>query len=947
MKRTKSKLTALLLTACCGVACLGFGVVSMETPKTNVTAMAEENAEYTTYEMGALSVRDNVSTNKRIYANTANYKIAELPFQSWTDLFEFESGSGLKINGETAAMGTMYSSDNGITFTFPEVTEAGTVVSIGGTFTCATKLSKYVIEDSSFIWDGAKWANYVPVEKYELGTLTVHPHSAGTTTNTPKATALYLKTDIELPFTAWSDKFNLESGDGWKLNGNAITPAEFISADGNLFVNLTNANVQVGDVLSVSGTFVHTTENAKYVIEESKFAWNGTKWENYEGTVTPDPAPDPEPDPEPDPDPIPTEYTTYEMGALTVRDNVSTKKRIYATTANYKIAELPFQSWTDGFELESGSGLKINGEAAMIGEMHSSDNGITFTFPEVTEVGTILSIGGTFRCPTKMVKYVLEDSTFVWNGTKWEAYVEYTTYNLDGLTFRKWDASKNHMYILLIGDWARPDDGNGGWTADFLSKNGVGVMFGENKISTVRFPGEMFIELGSAPAEGDVLTVGGTFYNTGCAVQYVIPESVFIYKNGTWNNALDLEKTETLAALDNYLATFVEVDYYPAEWALLQTIVTDAKEAINEASSSAAVETLLNEAKAAMDEVATKAEMDANFVQWKDEAKAELETYKDATLYREAEQAIIASTVAKAKTDIDASTNWAEFNAVVVAAKAAMDALWTDAQWTAAEDVVAAAKDELAAYKTQSDYKEAQWSAIQSILAEANAEIDMAIGDAAAIADIVANAKAQMDAVKTGAQIEAEEMAVLTAKAELEEYKTQSEYNEAEWNEIESILAGAYERLDEAIGDDEAIASIVAEAKTAMDKVLKAEAANAKALADAKDRAEQEIQDYINGINYNLYSDAAVEEINGYFTAAMDALDAATAVKDVAPIVADMKAKIEGVAKLEGAGTTSSDSEKPESGCSCSSSVGATAGLTLAVGVVVLALRKKKDGAEG
>ena len=363
-----------------------------------IDSITVKKVAYTTYEMGALSVRDNVSTNKRIYANTANYKIAELPFQSWTDLFEFESGSGLKINGETAAMGTMYSSDNGITFTFPEVTEAGTVVSIGGTFTCATKLSKYVIEDSSFIWDGAKWANYVPVEKYELGTLTVHPHSAGTTTNTPKATALYLKTDIELPFTAWSDKFNLESGDGWKLNGNAITPAEFISADGNLFVNLTNANVQVGDVLSVSGTFVHTTENAKYVIAENEF---------------------------------------------------------------------------------------------------------------------------------------------VWNGTTWEVYVPYTTYNLDGLKFRQWDASKNHMYILLIGDWARPDDGNGGWTADFLSKNGVGVMFGENKISTVRFPGEMFIELGSAPAEGDVLTVGGTFYNASCAVQYVIPESKFVWNGTTWENYVE------------------------------------------------------------------------------------------------------------------------------------------------------------------------------------------------------------------------------------------------------------------------------------------------------------------------------------------------------------------------------------------------------------------------
>ena len=237
----------------------------------------------------------------------------------------------------------------------------------------------------------------------ELGALTVHPHSAGTTTNTPNATQLYISSDVELPFTAWSDKFNLESGDGWELNGNAITPAEFISADGHLFVNLTNANVQVGDVLSVSGTFAHQTELAKYVIAENEF---------------------------------------------------------------------------------------------------------------------------------------------VWTGTKWEVYVEYTTYNLDGLTFRMWNANNNHIYLLLVGDWERPDDGNGGWTANFASKNGVGIMFGETQIATARFPGEMFIELGAAPAEGDVLTIGGTFYNAGCAVEYVIPECQFVWNGTSWENYVEYSVTE-------------------------------------------------------------------------------------------------------------------------------------------------------------------------------------------------------------------------------------------------------------------------------------------------------------------------------------------------------------------------------------------------------------------
>ena len=386
----------------------------------------------------------------------------------------------------------------------------------------------------------------------------------------------------------------------------------------------------------------------------------------------------------------------------------------------------------------------------------------------------------------------------------------------------------------------------------------------------------------------------------------------------------------------------------------MQTIVNDTKEAIKLAISKLTVEELLNDAKAALDEAPTKAEVDANFPQWKEDAKAELETYKDATLYREAEQAIIASTIAQAKADIDACANWADFNSIVAGAKATMDALWTDEQWTAAEEVVMAAMNELANYKAEENYRAEEWANIQSIIEKAYADINAAIGNTSTIEGIVATAKASMDAVKTAEQIEAEEMAILSAKAELEGYKTQDDYNEAEWNEIQTILANAYARLDEAIGDEEAIANIMADAKAAMDKVLLSEEADAKAFADAKYNAEQEIQSYMDALNYNLYSDEAMAEINGYYTAAIEAIEAVTDVEGFAPIVADMKAKIEGVAKLEGVDTTTPDEDKAENNIfdeiksfvGCGSVVGAATGLTLAIGVAALALRKKKDDDE-
>ena len=53
------------------------------------------------------------------------------------------------------------------------------------------------------------------------------------------------------------------------------------------------------------------------------------------------------------------------------------------------------------------------------------------------------------------------------------------------------------------------------------------------------------------------------------------------------------------------------------------------------------------------------------------------------------------------------------------------------------EAVVAAAKAELAAYKTEADYSATGWAAIQAIITEANADLDEAIGNEEEINAIV------------------------------------------------------------------------------------------------------------------------------------------------------------------------------------------------------------------
>ena len=65
-----------------------------------------------------------------------------------------------------------------------------------------------------------------------------------------------------------------------------------------------------------------------------------------------------------------------------------------------------------------------------------------------------------------------------------------------------------------------------------------------------------------------------------------------------------------------------------------------AKTAINTATVKSAVEKLFDDATSLMDAIATKAEWDTSANTIKAEAKATLENYKDATLYRENEQII-------------------------------------------------------------------------------------------------------------------------------------------------------------------------------------------------------------------------------------------------------------------------------------------------------------------
>ena len=460
----------------------------------------------------------------------------------------------------------------------------------------------------------------------------------------------------------------------------------------------------------------------------------------------------------------------------------------------------------------------------------------------------------------------------------------------------------------------------------------------------------MFVELPAVPNEDDVLVIGGTFYNAELAVEYVITESTFIYDGAIWVNKLDIEKESAIDELHEYRDSFVEDDYYEAEWDSLDTKVEEGAAAIKAAMTSEEIAVALEAAKAALDDVVTKAESDAIFNELKESSKTELESYKEEAAYRANEWAAIQEIIAEAKAAIDVAQSVTDIENAVNSAHTKMDAVKTDAQWTEAEGVIAAAKAELAGYVNAEDYRDVEWAKIEAIIADANTEIDAVPFDSEAIAQIVVNAKAAIDEVFTKVEAEAAEAVVSAAKAEIAEYKAQADYHDAEWAEIQAIITEANGKLDKAFGNDAAIAQIVADTKAAIDEVKTAAVVDAEALAAAKVAADEEALAFYGSLDFTKYTDQDIVIINGYVEAVRYEIEQATTQEEINTALEQFKAKVNGIETTVPPVVDSTDKDNDDDddddddgGCGSVVTGGLSVGVAMAAAVVVAIRRKKED----
>ena len=183
------------------------------------------------------------------------------------------------------------------------------------------------------------------------------------------------------------------------------------------------------------------------------------------------------------------------------------------------------------------------------------------------------------------------------------------------------------------------------------------------------------------------------------------------------------------------------------------------------------------------------------------EAKETLQNYANNALYSEANQAVIAGIVEEYLGKIDAAET-EQISAVLAEALALIDAVPT-----ILDEAKAAAKSELASYRSEDLYRDEEKAELNEILASAYDAIDAAANQSE-IDAIVAEAKAAIDELKTAEQRDAEDLAAKkkAAKADINALAGKLEmdrYSDANQDALTNLTYAALEDIDKATSEAE------------------------------------------------------------------------------------------------------------------------------------------------
>ena len=357
-------------------------------------------------------------------------------------------------------------------------------------------------------------------------------------------------------------------------------------------------------------------------------------------------------------------------------------------------------------------------------------------------------------------------------------------------------------------------------------------------------------------------------------------------------NELEEAKAAAKTALESYVNS---ENYRDAEKTLLETAIADGKTAIDAATTSADITSALNSAKALIDAIKTDAVLTAEeLVAAKNTAKTVLEGYANAENYRDAQKAELATAIANGKSAIEGAADITAVSNALATAKAAIDEIKTDAEFTAEELLSAknTAKAELDIYVNATDYRAEQQTALATAIADGKAAIE-ASADITAVNTALANAKVIIDGIKTNAELTAEELvtAKADAKTALDTYVSVGDYRTEQQSTLATAISNGKSAIDAAT-DITAVSTALANAKAVIDEIKTDAELTAEELAAAKTEAKATLDAYVNINDYRTEQQTAIADAiaNG-----KNAIDAATTKAGVTSALDSAKLSIDAI----------------------------------------------------
>ena len=253
-------------------------------------------------------------------------------------------------------------------------------------------------------------------------------------------------------------------------------------------------------------------------------------------------------------------------------------------------------------------------------------------------------------------------------------------------------------------------------------------------------------------ADGTVVHIGGYYsYLDSEQVKsgYRFFDAEFVYHASTdsWTQSVPTDRETLIYEAKETLSNYANLsEYSSANQDAINAIVNEYLGKIEQAETDQ-INAVLAEALAKIDAIPTLLD------EAKAAAKSELAAYRSADLYRDEEKAELAEILQEAYADIDAAANQSEIDAIVAAAKQAIDELKTAAERDA-EDLVAkkkTAKAEINALagKLEMDrYSDANQAVLSNLTYKAIEDIDAATTETA-VDQIVTEYRASIIAVET------------------------------------------------------------------------------------------------------------------------------------------------------------------------------------------------------